>query len=328
MLTIFPKFARMEKLNQFILLVLLLHTSVVSAVDISSLVFFDLNGSTQEAINPAFSVRRAYLDLREQLTDNISFRLTTDSQSSSDGKMEVFLKHAFVSWRTRLGEFMVGSQPTNYFGPLKQTWGLRFIEKFPGNLHGFDDTADLGISLRRVVGSDLLINVAVFNGPGFKKPENDAYKRMSLLVSKGEPNLSRNTGHNFGIVGSVEPYGDWKDNVYLNYRYGGFAGFSNSQLRAGFDLQIEHDAGLDHQERILAIYASLKRSEQISLFGRIDLYDSSVDYPDMREHFVLLGMIYSPAANFQIAPNVRYTFFGTDILEPYWAGRLSFQFRI
>ena len=84
MLTIFPKFARMEKLNQFILLVLLLHTSVVSAVDISSLVFFDLNGSTQEAINPVFSVRRAYLDLREQLTDNISFRLTTDSQSSND----------------------------------------------------------------------------------------------------------------------------------------------------------------------------------------------------------------------------------------------------
>ena len=57
MLTIFPKFAHMEKLNRSVLLVLLLHTATVSAVDISSLVFFDLNGSTQEAINPSFSVR-------------------------------------------------------------------------------------------------------------------------------------------------------------------------------------------------------------------------------------------------------------------------------
>ena len=327
MLTIFPKFTRMKQLNKAIPLVLLLHTAAVSAADISSLVFFDLNGSTQKAINPAFRVGRAYLDLREKLTDNISFRLTTDAQSSIDGKIEVFLKYAFVSWQTRFGEFMVGSQPTNYFGPLKQTWGLRFIEKFPGNLHGFDDTADLGISLQRVVGSDLLFHAAVFNGSGFKKPENDAYKRMSLLVSKGEQNLSRNTGHNFGLLGSVEPYGDWKDNVYLKYRYGGFVGYANSWLRAGFDLQIEQDAGLNHQERILALYASLKRTEQLTLLGRIDIYDSSVDHPDMREHFVLMGMTYSPAANFQIAPNIKYTFFGTDLLEPYWQGRLSFYFR-
>ena len=54
MLTIFPKFDHMEKLNQSVLLALLLHTATVSAVDISSLVFFALNGSTQKPINPAF----------------------------------------------------------------------------------------------------------------------------------------------------------------------------------------------------------------------------------------------------------------------------------
>lgn len=296
--------------------------------DVSAQVFFDLNGTTQPGIDPAFHIRRAYFDFRESISDEVTVRVTSDAGTSpADGRINAYIKFAQVTWKTKLGEFIIGSQPTNYFGALQKTWGYRFIEKYPGNLYGFDATADLGISWRKTTNQSL-IQLGAYNGTGFKKPENDAYKRISLLLSHGEQYLSLNAGRNFGGAFSVEPYGTAGHETLLLYRVGGFAGYATASLRAGFDVQIEHDSGLDHQERIVAIYSALKRSDKLSLLGRVDVYDSSVDHPEMRRTTILAGLSYSPAPQFQIAPNVRYVLFGTDLLEPHWVGRLSFYFRL
>ncbi len=315
---------RQGKIKSFILSLFL---APLTAGEFGSQIFFDLNTSSQERSISTFQIRRAYLDFRNEVSKNFSIRVTTDaSTSNTDGRINAHLKFAQVTWQTKLGQFIIGSQPTNYLGASQKNWGYRYVEKYATNLYGFDATADLGISWRRI-SNLLLIHLGAYNGTGFKKPEDDSYKRISLLMSYGEQDLTANGGINVGGVISVEPYSTVYDEVSAVYRYGGFAGYANSNLRLGGELQIEQDDGLDHEERIVAAYLTLTRTEKLAFLGRVDIYDASVSHPEMRKTTLLGGVSYAPVSQFQISPNIRYIFFGTEILKPYWVSRLSFFYR-
>ena len=91
-------------------------------MEISSQVFFDLNMSSQKGVYSAFHLRRAHLNFIEKISDELSFRLTTDAGTSTiDGRINVFIKMANVTWKTPIGDFIIGPQLTNYFGPGKKT---------------------------------------------------------------------------------------------------------------------------------------------------------------------------------------------------------------
>ncbi|MBH31196.1 MAG: hypothetical protein CMG71_04295 [Candidatus Marinimicrobia bacterium] len=307
--------------------ILYLSFTPLIAAEFGSQIFFDLNTSSQERSISTFQIRRAYLDFRDDISDNLSVRVTTDASTSiADGRVNTYIKFAQLIWKTTLGQFIIGSQPTNYFGALQKNWGFRYVEKYAANLYGFDATADLGISWKRNW-NRLLIHFGAYNGTGFKKPEDDSYKRVSLLMSYGEQDLTANGGMNAGGALSVEPYATVHDEISAVYRYGGFAGYANSKVRLGGEIQIERDEGLDHQERIVATYVTLTQTEKLAFLGRVDIYDASVSHPEMRKTTFLGGVSYAPAPQFQLSPNIRYISFGTEMLEPYWVGRLSFYYR-
>ena len=309
-----------------VLIIFYLLISPIFPLEISSQVFFDLNMSSQKGVYSAFHLRRAHLNFIEKISDELSFRLTTDAGTSTiDGRINVFIKMANVTWKTPIGDFIIGPQLTNYFGPGKKTWGYRFIEKLPGHLHGFDQTSDLGISWKKYF-HKLLVHVAAYNGTGFKKPDNDQHKRISLLLSHGEQNLLVNSGKNWGGIFTLEPYTANSNQVFINSRFGGFVGYANELFRLGGEFHIEHDQGLDHQERILALYTNFAKTNKLSFLARIDIYQSSVGHPEMLKNILLMGLSYNPSSNFQIAPNVRYIIYNTNMLEPYWVGRLSFNY--
>ncbi len=323
----YPKFGSVLKFIRVRSIIICLLAAPLSGGDFGAQVFFDLNVSSQERGITAFQIRRAYLDFRDEISDNLSIRVTTDAATSTaDGRINAHIKFAQVTWKTNFGQFIIGSQPTNYFGALQKNWGYRYIEKYPANLYGFDATADLGISWRRTY-DRLLIHLGAYNGTGFKKPEDDSYKRISLLMSYGEQDLTANAGMNAGGALSVEPYSTILDEISAVYRVGGFAGYANSKVRLGGEIQMEQDEGIDHQERIVAGYITVIQNVKLSFLGRIDIYDPSVPHPEMRRTTLLGGVSYNPAPPFQVSPNLRYTFFGTDMLEPYWVGRLSFYYR-
>ncbi|MBF88149.1 MAG: hypothetical protein CMG75_00550 [Candidatus Marinimicrobia bacterium] len=317
----------MNKIFRSVLIIFSLIKAPIFSMEVSSQVFFDLNMSTQKGVFSAFHIRRAYLDFKEQISDNVSFRLTTDAgTSTTDGRMNIYIKMANIIWSTTIGDFIVGPQLTNYFGPSKKTWGYRFIEKFPGHLYGFDETADLGISWKKYF-SSFLVHIGIYNGTGFKKPDDDQYKKISLLLSHGEQNLQIHPGRNWGVVFALEPYPTSFNKVFSTVRLGGFAGYGNESFRLGAEYHIENDSGMDHQERILSLYSSFAKTKTLSLVGRIDLYDSSVGHPEMRKNVILIGLSYNPSSNFQVSPNARYIFYNTNMLESYWVSRLSFNYK-
>lgn len=119
-------------------------------------------------------------------------------------------KHFFLNMAIWIGKlpsdhFYFRMQPTNYFGPIIPTWGLRFIEKYPTDRIGFDPASDVSISFKKQILSNWPVRVAIYINGGYKKSENDSHKRTSFLLSYGEEKLNINPGWNIGIMFSHEP---------------------------------------------------------------------------------------------------------------------------
>lgn len=230
------------------------------SVDISTLTFFNLAYDGSKDIPTSFSLKRTYVNLRRNVADDLKVRVTTDAATSSTGPLSLFIKYAVVTWSTSAGDILAGVQPTNYFGSTQANWGNRFMEKFPANRYKFDSTSDLGLSLKRKFSSGLLVHLGIYNGSGFKKPEDDSFKRTSLLISFGEQDLRKRPGRNIGALASVEPYDDG-DQVALTQRYSIFGGWANATIRAGAEFHTLMN-GDTEQSVIVSGYGTVKFSQK------------------------------------------------------------------
>lgn len=253
-----------------------------------------------------FSVTRTYLDWVRPVGEQFAIRVTTDAiKTSSDPRQTLLLKHAYLDWTTPLGTVEIGLQPTNYFGPLDATWGLRYIEKTPGDRMAWDPTADYGVSFKRTLGARGFLHASLYNGPGFSKAEENIHKRASLLVSFGEQRLNKNPGLNYGLLISQEPYdvgGDTETRLQL--RVLGGAGFGRG--RVGGEYGWRSDSAIsDGAETLLGLYSHLRLSPPCGLVIRADVHDPSTSAQEDEMLYAIVGATYDPSPNVSVAPTVR-----------------------
>ena len=277
-----------------------------------------------------FNLKRTYLDFRKDVAENLSFRVTSDvGRTETENRLILYLKHGFLTWNTHHGIFQIGLQPTNYFGPTKLTWGYRFIEKFSTDRAGFGATADLGLSIQREIFQKLLFHLAVYNGGGYKKTENDSYKRTTLLISYGERKLNKKPGWNAGSIISYEPYESdlicTKTKKEIKTTVTSFAGYALTYFRIGGEYSLVQNSA-DIDQTVLAIYSSYQLTESVNLLFRCDRSDLSTQNIANQETYLLAGINIHPQTGFSIAPNVRYIFEG-DSEESILVLMLNFEFK-
>jgi len=229
-------------------------------VNISSLIFFDFMYNSSGSPTNEFNITRTYLDFRKSFAENLSMRVTSDvGRTENDNRLVLYLKHGFLTWNTKPGIIQIGVHPTNYFGPAKSTWGYRFIEKFSTDRVGFGATADLGVSIQREIIPRLLFHLAVYNGRGFKKSENDSYKRTTLLISYGERKLNIKPGWNAGGIVSYEPYESAsisaRTKKEIKATVTSFAGYALSNFRVGGEFTLVKNSAINDQT-LLAVYGN------------------------------------------------------------------------
>ena len=297
-------------------------------INVSSLVFFDASYDSIVSLN----VTRTYVDFRKSISDDAAARVTIDSYRPGENDPLTFIvKHAYLVWNTAVGSFLIGQQPTNYFGPTAATWGMRFIEKYPTDLWGFDSTADIGLAFRKSLSDDLLIHVAAYNGGGFKNDEVDTHKRLSALVSLGEQRLNSNPGWNAGGVVTFEPYDDSTSTNQI-FRLSGFAGYATESLRMGMEVFTSDNSGggilvgEGRKVQLLSIYGNFALGKALDVLARVDTFDEDIDTEGNRETYLIGGMHYRPTTGFSIAPTLRYTLY-EDNSDPEMTLKLNFQFQ-
>jgi len=300
------------------LLILIGISSILSASEIKGYSIFNYD-------NNAFSVDRAYFQYTDDISDELFFKLRydvgRDSDENGDTKLSTYLKNAYVDWKVdNIGKLSFGLLSTISYSIQEKTWGYRFISKSSIDKAGFITTADFGVGFSKKYG-EFDLNIQLLNGEGYKKQDSDEKIKTYIRLMKGESNLSKNDGINYGIIlTSYEGIDGDEDNENL---FGIFSGWSKDRLRLGFEyytFESWHiNTNMLETELLTSINANYTINENFDIFMRHYMLETDgVDDTDSAE--TLIGGVWNPTKGLYIAPNVAVN----DDSEDY---RLTFMFK-
>ncbi len=269
-----------------------------------------------------FAINRVYFTYERELSAGITYKFQTDvgrikvptAIDTSTGKVTsrsktqllAYMKNAKVDWKTDLGLLTVGLQGMNVFNVQEETWGFRFLEKSPMNLHKFASSADMGIGYSNTFIDNLHLSALLTNGTGYMKTEDDTHKKFSAQVVYGEKKLVSKDGFNAGGTFTLEPY-DVDSGTENRILYGVFGGFAGGKLRVGGEFDQLIDAGADETKQIIAVYVNFKISDKFEAYGYFDMYDANTKINEDSQNYIIAGVNYYPGKGLIIAPNIRYT---------------------
>ena len=114
-------------MKKLIVLTAFLMLSIIIAGDFGGYSIF-------EYTDDAFDIKRVYLKYSDNISDDLTFKLTYDigRDDNGDTKLSSYLKHAYVDWNYKtIGIISLGLIGTNSHGSQEKTWGHRFVAKSP-----------------------------------------------------------------------------------------------------------------------------------------------------------------------------------------------------
>ncbi len=269
-------------------------------------VYFDYSYNADRAITNSFEISRAYFTYSKNLTDNISYKFTSDVgrfNTGKDERMSLYLKIAALSWKTNYGKFVFGLQGLNLFNVEEHNWGFRFIEKAPMDKNHFASSADLGIGYYLKVAKKLNFRALVTNGGGYKNVELNNYKKYSFQLLYGNAKIS---GGGFNLGTSVSFEGFEKGSVKgTSSVLGVFAAYSTGKIRLGGEYDMMNKSGLSLTSQIISAFADVKIAHVVEIFGRVDIFDPNTRKNNDGNIYIIGGLNFVPARGFSIAPNVK-----------------------
>ncbi len=286
------------------------------------------NYSFEDADNNAFQVSRAYFTITNKVSDNISYKFQTDVGSGGATAYTVYLKNANMALKSDFGKFVFGLQGMNMFGIQEGNWGYRFIEKSAMDQYKYSSSADLGISWEKSMGV-LTPSVQVSNGTGYKKAEDDKYKKLSMRLLYGEAKLKK--GVNAGAVISLES-DDYVDTNAETQKgstqvLGAFGGFAAGPLKVGGEFaMLNSSMDTDKSANLLSVYGNYKIGDNLSGFGRFDLVDPDSGTDADGFNYLILGVNYQIEKVLNIAPTLKMKIPETGDAETVF--QVNFRFNI
>jgi len=301
------KINKRVKMKYLISLITLIAIGISGDGVLGGKVYYDYTHDfTEEAINDdGFALKRVYFTYKKVISNGISFKLTTDIDYKESPK-NLYLKYAMLNWKSPVGKLTFGQQGMNVFNVQEKTWGFRFIEKSPMDLHKFSSSADMGVGYSGKV-NEIHYSLLITNGTGYKKTESDEYKKISGQLIYGEKQLIKKDGYNAGLSFSTEPYevdSVTTENKNVISLFGGFAG---GNLRIGGEFDLLTDAAIDETQQIIAFYTSYAVTENLEGLVYIDMFDPNTNTDKDGKTYLVAGVNYYPGKGLIISPNIRMT---------------------
>lgn len=284
-------------------LIILLHSGIQAASSKVSGVTF-MHYSFKNVDENGFHINRAYLTYENRVSEVLSYTLQMDVAKDDVSAYSAYMKTAKVDWKTAFGKLTLGLQTMNMFKVQENTWGYRFIEKSAMDLGKFSSSADLGLGWSYAVGP-VNTSLMITNGAGYKKAENDGYKKISTRFHLGQAKLKE--GYNAGLVGSFEGFDYGAELNGNSLVVGGFAGFAVGPAVIGAEYSERRvSAATETISYIMSTYGRIGMNEEIELFLRADHMDPNADQTEDADTYIIAGGIYNLVEGLTLAPNLRF----------------------
>ena len=315
-------------MKKIVMLMFFLFSYLLAQGSISGVGFYNYSHDlTKDSANDdGFTLNRVYFTYKNNVSDDLSVKFQTDvGEVGDDERLTAYLKKAQVDWKSPIGKLTFGMQGMNMFNITEKTWGFRFIEKSPMDKHKFSSSADMGVGYSGKV-NDISYSILMTNGSGYKKQENDKFKKISFHGVYGQPKLVKADGYNVGLAYSMEPYEDANEESFNKTVMSFFGGFAGSGLRFGGEFDMHSDSDGDITKQIMAFYASYKLMDSIEGLVYFDMFDPDIDTKKDGETYIIAGLNFYPTKGLTITPNIRMTSFedGSDSQKMF---KMNFQFK-
>ena len=307
----------------------------------------------------AFQITRAYFTVKADLSDKLKVRLTSDVYTDEDGLSRVFLKYAYVEIRRVIPAHKIrfGLQSPPWGGYIEQNyWGYRLVDQAFFDYWKFFSTADFGVGiLGELWEGKINYQLAVLNGEGYKKIEQDQFKEYvgRISLDLGKPDKFRiipSLGYSSHRWNDSDKFKDevlmaglgmdfWRIHLageYLQGVYtlpageypmigGRFPEGAVSALEASSpDKLLNENKDIDYGG--WAVYFNLSLPYQLNVFGRYDFYDPNLDsdYDNDAQEMWMAGICWHPHPSLWLTLDYRQMNFqeldldgdGIDELEP------------
>jgi len=316
-------------MNKILIAIIYISSLVMATESISGIGFYNYTYDlTENASNDdGFTLQRVYFTYKNNVSDDLSVKFQTDvGEVGEDPRLTAFLKKAQVDWKSPIGKLTLGMQGMNMFNITEKTWGFRFIEKSPMDKHSFSSSADMGIGYSGKL-NNISYSILMTNGSGYKKQENDRFKKLSFHGVYGQPKLVKEDGYNIGLAYSMEPYEDASEQSFDKNVISFFGGYAGSGLRVGAELDMHSDSNSNVTKQIIAFYGSYKVMNSIEGLLYVDMYDPNTDMDKDGETYIISGMNYYATKGLIITPNLRMTLFEDSGIESSTVFKINFQFK-
>jgi hypothetical protein len=296
-------------------------------------VFSDYTNTTTKSVtgvstnNNAFEVSRAYFGYGYNFSQDFSGKVVFDIANSAAAgttapgvsAFTAFLKNALVEYNHGIVKANLGMIGTTMFSLQESIWGKRYLYKSFQDQYGFNSSADLGASVKLQFIPELSLDMAVFNGEGYKKVQADSTFQFAVgLTAQPIKNVY------------ARIYYDYKDKQsYLpaatktsQSSFDAFLGYKSEKgtLAAEYNSQSGNGNTVDHNWSGFSIYGVLPLDKQFSVIARFDDltskkigtatkgWNTSTD-----GQVYLAGVEFAPVKGIQITPNFRYSNFTSGV---------------
>lgn len=268
----------------------------------------------------AFQLRRVRMGFKRTLTENLAmdFRLEAgmpDFLSNLTGGSATavpFVKDAHMTWTTGDVNMRFGLQGNPLFTNPESFWGYRSVEKTVLDLQRIEPSRDLGVSVNGSF-DQFRFSLLAGNGNGDK---SESYKGKEIFLTAG---FVPSPG--FLVEAGMAYEAEAEEQTHTTFT--GFLGYQGAVFHGGVQYTAytqdlpEGEDDLDINS--LSVFGAVPLSPKVEVLARYDMVDENpaadgIQYFRMADYAptntIIAGVAYTPAANFQIIPNVEYVSYG------------------
>ena len=286
--------------------------------------YYDIGDSTPSkkeiTKHSEFEISRVYLGYKYTINETFGVNalldvgrsnLTTDA-GKTDKRYFAFLKTAQFTWKnivpyTTLNFGQIGCFA---FNVQEGFWGHRYLYASLMDKMGWENSADLGASFLIAPNDMIKITAGVFNGEGYKNPQDDFGNYRPSL------SLQINPVKDFTLY----VYGDWmpigKDGESSQSTASVFAGYNilgKAKIGVEYDAQMKQAGVEDHDVGGLSIVGMYNISDPFEIFARFDMMTSKDDWNTSKDgQTVIAGFQYKPVSKVKIALDFQHSLLKAD----------------
>lgn len=282
--------------------------------------FFDFSQGFGNANRESgFDLTRAFLGYNYRFTRTLQAQVIIDGASgNSDGKLEVYVRNAFVNWNDYGFNVNVGEIGLLQFNTQEKYWGYRYVLKSFQDLNKMAPSVDLGFTGEYQFNDYISADISVTNGEGYKKVVKNNSTRYALGFS-----LHPIKNVILRVYGDIyNDGGDVRDRLpegIVDAKYGDqktlslFTGYKNDLISGGVEYNRVFNKGFiqDKDYYGYSVYGGVKFSSKWSAYARYDIMDSNMPssftspWNDLDAQLMIAGVEFRPLKQIKISPNIR-----------------------